>query len=219
MKHKLLLAALCAAPFLATAGPVNLVVNGSFEDVSFADGVQSQGAGSWSTYASLPGWNGEPGGIEVRNGVAGLAGDGSSFVELDTNRNSGMWQSLVTVPGQAYLLSFLYSPRPGVSDAGNTNDIVISWNGSLLDKVGGAGGALHAWQEFSYLVSGTGNDVLRFHATGKSDSLGGSLDRVSVTGNGGSNASVVPEPASLALVMTALLGGGLLRRRRATAQD
>lgn len=216
MKKKLLLAALFAAPFLATAGPVNLVTNGSFEDVSAAAGVQSQAAGSWSTYASLPGWNGNPAGIEVRNGVAGTAGDGSSFVELDAGSNSGMWQSLVTVPGQSYLLSFLYSPRPGVSDAANTNDIAISWNGTLLDQIGGAGGAAHNWLEYSFLVTGTGTDVLRFNAAGRSDSLGGSLDRVSVVGTGG-NATVVPEPASLALVMTALVGGGLLRRQRKNA--
>jgi hypothetical protein len=203
--RKTLLATVLAAPLLAQASPTNLIVNGSFEDVSAAAGVQSLAAGTWQIFGSIPGWTGNPDGIEVRNNVAGTAFDGLQFVELDTNRNSAALQSIATVAGLSYDLSFYYSPRPGVTGA-TTNDIQVLWNGALLGQQGGAGGASHNWQQFQFSVLGTGNDSLEFRAVGTSDSLGGSLDMVSLT-------QAVPEPASLALVMAGFVAAGAARRR------
>lgn len=56
-------------------------------------------------------------------------------------------------------------------------------------------------------VVGTGNDVLRFSATGPNDSLGGSLDNVSLT-------AAVPEPGTYALMAAGLLALGFITRRR-----
>ncbi|MFN7726400.1 MAG: PEP-CTERM sorting domain-containing protein [Rubrivivax sp.] len=187
---------------------MNLLVNGSFEDVGLAPGVQTLATNTWANYSSLPGWSSGPYGIEVRNNVAGQAQDGNHFVELDTTRNSIAMQSLTTIAGELYELSFFYAARPGTSGmAADTNNIAVYWNNVQLGLSTGVGtGSTHNWLRFDYAVLGTGTDTLEFRALGTSDSHGGSLDNVSL--------QQVPEPGSIALVLGALVAAGAVRRRQ-----
>jgi hypothetical protein len=195
--RKIVLAALLASPLLASAA--NLVTNGSFE-------ANAMPSGSWSIFSNLTGWTGAPN-IELRDNVAGVAYDGLNFVELDTTGNSGMFQDIATTAGAHYALSFAYSPRPGT---GNTNDINVLWNGSLVQALAGtnAGGANH-WSVYTLdVVGGAGaTSRLAFNAAGISDSYGGSLDAVSLT-------SAVPEPQTYALLLAGLGAVFFLARRR-----
>lgn len=207
--RRFLSVAALSAPMLATAAPVNLLTNGSFEDVGMAAGTQLQANGTWQIYSQLPGWSGGANGIEVRNNVEGRAQDGFNFVELDTNQNSIALQSLNTIAGAIYNLSFYFAPRPSTSNrAANTNNIDVFWNGTLLSTVGGTNATRnHTWQRYDFSVAGTGGmDALKFQASGTSDSYGGSLDNVSLT--------AVPEPGSIALVLGGLLAAGAATRRR-----
>jgi len=202
MKKLLLAAALVASFGTAQADP-NLVVNGSFED-----GVQ--GAGSWAVYNSINGWSTISGsGIEVRNNVAGAAYDGVNYVELDSNDNSAMRQTLGTDIGASYNLSFAYSARTGVGAA--SNPIEVLWNNTSLGVITADGTGLSGndWHIFNFAVTGTGKDNLVFRAIGTNDSLGGSLDAVSVT-------AAVPEPSTYAMMFLGLglIGFNLSRRRR-----
>ncbi|MBL8488741.1 MAG: FxDxF family PEP-CTERM protein [Rhodocyclaceae bacterium] len=207
MKKFALAAALAALPFAAVAAGPNLLVNGGFEDISFDAGLQQLANGSWTTYAAIPGWTKTAGhSIEVRRNVAGTAFEGVQFVELDSYGNSAMSQTVATVAGRAYELSFWYSPRPGTGD---TNDIQVFWNGVQQGAtLAGSGGAAHNWTQHVFTVLGTGSDVLSFAAAGASDSYGGSLDSVALT-------VAVPEPETYAMMLAGLgLMGAVARRRR-----
>ena len=201
MKNLVIAAALLATLGSAHAGP-SIVVDGSFEQ-------QAQADGSWAVYQTLPGWSTVSGsGIELRNHVAGNAATGMNYVELDSYDNSGMAQTLTTLAGSFYTLSFDYSARAGVAAA--SNGIEVLWNGASVASVTADGNGLSGndWHLFSYTVAGTGSDVLSFRAVGISDSLGGSLDSVSVT-------AAIPEPSTYAMMFAGLVAIGFsLRRRR-----
>lgn len=206
---RLIAASLFAAPLFALAAPVNLLTNGSFESTAV-------GNGSYVILGTIPGWTVGPLGVELRNNVAGSAFNGSNFVELDTTGNSWISQTLNTVLGTNYTLSFSYANRPDNRGAASNG---LSWS------IGGLGGNVGAdtsttWQTFTTTFAGTGGAMtLRFGAIGTSDSYGTSLDNVSIIGTAGAggNAGNVPEPQSLALLLAGIGAMGLVLRRRQRA--
>ena len=197
-KKSFVCAVMAVCAFSAQAS--NLVVNGSFEQIS---ATNTQNAGSWGIYNSIVGWSGTPD-IEVRDSVAGNAQQGSNYVELDTNNNSGMFQ---TITGTGwYELSFWYSARMNVAAGSNGLGFTFgNLSGQVLTNTAGAPSG-NVWQQYTGLVLLNGATSLMFHAAGTSDSLGGSLDNVSVT--------AVPEPESYAMMLAGLALMGTIARRR-----
>lgn len=206
MKKIIALAALAALS--ATASAANLFVDGSFESIS-------QAAGTWNTYTSVPGWtvtkaNGSATstGLEVRDNIAGTAEDGKNFVELDGYENDKITQSLTTVVGQAYEISFWFQDRAGVaaSSQGFSASVVsgLASSGAAFGAVGDNGAYWHLiTMDF---VAASTTSIFSIKATGTSDSVGTSFDNF--------QASAVPEPATLGLFAAGLAVLGLSRRRR-----
>ncbi|MBK9574836.1 MAG: PEP-CTERM sorting domain-containing protein [Rhodoferax sp.] len=203
MKFSRSLSALALSLTTLGAQATELVVNGSFE-------ANAQAAGTWQIYNALTGWTSGLNGIELRNNVAGTAQDGVNFVELDTTKNSAMYQ---TITGTGLVtLSFWYSARP---NTGLTNGLGYSlgtFSGSVLNWAINPSSANH-WHHYSSVVDlGTsGSSVLSFYARGPSDSYGGSIDNISVT-------SAVPEPESYGMLLAGMgLIGAVARRRQGKA--
>lgn len=193
MKKIFLAALLIGVSQLANA---NLVVNGSFENTA-------QPNGTWNVYNSIYGWSTSSGaGIEIRNNVEGTASNGVNFVELDSHNNSAMQQSIATTAGSLYELLFNYSPR--VYQPASTNGITAFWNGTLLAEITGNGSANNVWVTQHFFVTGTGNDVLQFAATGTNDSYGGNIDYIQL--------NAVPLPAAAWLFGSAIGLFGFARR-------
>lgn len=159
-----------ASVFAAT----NIVTNGSFEDPDIP-------ANSWSLLASIPGWTSTNElKIEVRDNVVGSASDGEQYVELDSTGNSGISQTVTTISGASYDLSFDYSPRIG--QPSSTNTIEAYWNGVQIASLTADGSTTNVWTTHPYnVVASDTSAVLEFKAAGTSNSLGGNLDNVSLT--------------------------------------
>ncbi|MBN1207375.1 MAG: DUF5011 domain-containing protein [Myxococcaceae bacterium] len=154
--------------------PSELVVNGGFESPAL-------GAGSWNVLQSISGWTTSSGcGIELQNHVAGSPLEGAQHVELDSHCPTTIFQNLNTVAGRSYLLSFGYSPRPGVVD----NRIRAYWGEQWVGELNanGSGLADTSWQHVTMRVTAPGSSTrLLFADTSWADSVGGYIDAVSVT--------------------------------------
>ncbi|WP_348694590.1 PEP-CTERM sorting domain-containing protein [Duganella fentianensis] len=181
----------------AHAAPTELVTNGSFEATTISNG-------SWSVFGSLPGWSSIGSGIELRNNVAGSAYDGSNFVELDSYSNSAIEQSIATAAGKHYTLNFAIQDRAGV--ALSSQGVEVFWNGVSQGVFSNATN----WTVQSLDLTASGaTSTLRFAAAGTNDSLGTSLDKISLV------AAPVPEPETYGMLLAGLALVGAVARRKA----
>lgn len=205
MSKKFLIAlGLSAAALTTQAAPISVLKNGSFES-------ELQANGTWSNRASLTGWTAGGLGIELRDNIAGAAFDGLNFVELDTTGNSWISQTFSTVVGNTYHLSFAWANRPDHRGAASNG---INWSVDTLSGLVGQN-AVTAWTTFEQdFVATSTSATLRFSGAGTADSMGTSLDAVSVT-LAKEAAKAVPEPGSLALLIGAVGALALARRRKA----
>lgn len=200
MMRTMMLPLLAALLLPASPAQAVVVLASDFESVRAPGG----GWRGYAVVAAAEGWTGGPAGIEVQTGdIAGLAHSGRNLVELDSVRNSSMW---VALPRGRYTVSYWYSPRPTVG--ADSNGISLLLGDTLLDQVSGDGGRQTQWRQREVAFRSDGGP-LRFAATGRSDSLGGYLDDITITMAG------VPELATWA---TLIIGFGMVgvaaRRRR-----
>ncbi|HVV41572.1 MAG TPA: DUF5801 repeats-in-toxin domain-containing protein, partial [Nitrobacter sp.] len=185
----------------------NLITNGSFEVVT--DGGQPGAPvteqGGWELYSSIPGWT-TAGGVPLEiqqdqngvgsNGVSGVpAQNGVNIVELDsdlvgndpgqdenstTHTNVTLQQTVATVVGQTYELSFYEQPRPNFDPA--TSTFEVKFGNSVVTLHADGSPDANGWQHYTATVTATSaSTVLSFIGTGTEDSWGALLDNVSLT--------------------------------------
>jgi hypothetical protein len=212
-----------ALAFGASSASAVSLINGSFEDdagvaldgQAFGTLAGGSGTGSWSVFDDLPGWTTASGaGIEIQTantvGLGLPVGNGQHYVELDSNNNSSMQQSITFDSIGSYVLSFWYSPRDGDA-ASNVIDYSIA---NLAGSVTGPSGVppvttVGFWTliEATFVITDITNPyTLTFAANGTNNSLGGFIDNVSI--------AAVPVPAGGLLLIGALGGIAALRRRK-----
>ncbi len=213
---RILVVALLLAITITASARANQLLNGSFETPVIAP----------ASFTNVsPG--GEPAGFAwtvtvnnvdiVSQGVAGWpapAFDGTQFLDLvGFNSTGGIRQTFTTTVGNQYTLSFEYGNNPRFSPATALVTITSGINTLLSQPI------IHStsttsdydWTAFSMNFTATGTSaVLDFLETSGGNNGGIFLDAVSVD----RFFAAVPEPASLAVFVTALLGFAPLRRRR-----
>lgn len=216
----LIAASLLAFPLLAQA---NLIVNGSFEVPAVGSGTfgnvgvgGSIGVGAW-TVVGAPGAVALVSGAYTESGVLFPAQDGAQWLDMtgsNTNAGTGVRQSIATMAGQSYALSFYIGNLTTGGGLGTTSSIEVFAGGSSLGIFTHTGGSatLLDWKQFSTSFVATGaSTVIDFFNRDGDNSNG--LDNVVIESAG---TAVVPVPAALPLLATGLgLLGFFARRRRA----
>ena len=201
----------CAA--VASVSHANLVTNGGFELGAFGGGVngnQSLAVGS----TAMTGWTVITDSISWLNGGAfGLAPfAGAQYLDLthtnDTGVSGGVLQSIATVAGSDYLLTYWL----GSSTLYTSENAVFASAGSTSATCTGAAPTSNAtWSQCSLAFTATGSSTtISLKGAGATNFQFLGLDNVNVDLVAGS----VPEPDSHALVILALAGAGLITARR-----
>jgi Protein of unknown function (DUF642)/PEP-CTERM motif len=217
-----LAAALSLAALLGVAGQAaastNLLVNGSFEDITGA-APQSWGGYTFGDgFSTLPGWSVVSGNVDVTTNASGWspAYDGVDSLDINGWEAGTISQSFADKAGATYTVFFAYSrnaagaPDPATADVTAGDQTVHVSSPNDPSQFGTVGAML--WKTDSFTFVGTGHDSITLAAT--------------VPGNGGvffddirvSGPAAVPEPASWALMIGGFgLAGAALRRRRSAA--
>lgn len=184
----------------------NLVLNGSFEDSSINPGsFTTLNAGS----TAITGWTISSGSVDYI-GTYWTAQDGSRSLDLDGNAPGGIQasQSIATIVGQQYLVSFWMAANP---DGGpNPKTVDVSFGDTLPQAFAftptNTTKQNMGWQEYSFIVtaSGTLSDLAFVSTT--DGAYGPALDNISV--------DAVPEASTWAMMFVGFLGVGFLAYRR-----
>jgi len=105
--------------------------------------------------------------------------EGQQWIELAAVCNTQISQSITTVSGKVYTLTFDYAPLFIDSTA---NPISVYWNNVLLATVSGFTFVNHnpIWSTYKYTVTGTGFDTIKFVAIGYYGAGGGLIDEVNL---------------------------------------
>jgi choice-of-anchor C domain-containing protein len=203
-------ASVLVVSILASAGShaaTNLVTNGSFESDVFANPF-----GTLSASNAITGWSLSGGTVDAIS-TYWTAQQGANSLDLFGNdRSSTLSQSITTMAGQLYKVSYWQSYNPDKAFSGEK--VVLSVNNgpafsqTYTNSPVPTRSAM-AWQQASTSFTATGaSTLLTFSGTSTDTACcwGPAFDNVSVT--------AVPEPGEWALLMAGLSTVGLIVRRR-----
>ncbi|MFN3145773.1 MAG: Hint domain-containing protein [Paracoccaceae bacterium] len=163
-------------------GGANLVVNGSFEDVT---GLASTFYGYVGTGA-IPGWTTtDPNSdLDVHNDGRGQIDptDGENWLDLEASPGDiRVGQDIQGMAdGQTYTLSFDAGDGQGVPGSLGENTINVYFGGELIATIDPEQGQMDTYTFDIVGGSGNGSDRLEFEGVGPDDKYGASIDNVSI---------------------------------------
>ena len=185
----------------ANAQADELITNGSFEQTNFAGTFTTLSAGSFGLF----GWSVANGGVDLIN-TYWQAAQGSQYsVDLSAGSAGSISQTINTVSGQDYRLTFYVAGNP---DGDLVKEMQVSVGGvpAIVFDAGGKSRSNMGWRMETINFKGEGR-ATTISFSGMNDSAYGmALDHVSVT--------TVPEPESFAMLLAGLGLVGVVARRR-----
>lgn len=164
----------------AAPPPVNLIQNGSFEQLD--SGTSWNFVDDALVGMSTPtGWTSSAGSQTniLRSGAGTYSSDGQNSLELDAELGvDSISQSVQTVAGQVYDLRF--DTRLGPTTSPSTADMEVLWNGALVGTIRPGS---QTFETMNFQVVGTGgNDTLTFRElAGQNNQKGAVIDNVRLT--------------------------------------
>jgi hypothetical protein len=186
MVKNLFATVLIVAMLAAGSAKADLVVNGGFETRDFTGWTQSGDTGFTRV-----------GNINVHSGsFSAEAGPDTSLGFLS--------QTLSTTLGTNYTISFWLENGDNIFN----NEFDVEWNSTTLSDQTNLPFA-EEFTHYTFNVTGTGSDTLTFSFFNFDNFF--FLDDVSVN-----STALVPEPSSMALLVSGILGLGWVMRRRRT---
>lgn len=191
---------------IETESKANLIINGSFEEPAFL--------GDWTQFASIPGWQWDENyPIDILRTLNDFKGwlpyDGAQYIESTSIQD--MYQSVPTVAGYHYVLSYAYSPRPSTPLSPVVdNPLDVYWDGELVSSHNtlSIGVTHNQWTVFSFeVVASSSSTLVQF----KSQLLGVGtfLDDVRLVET---ETQPVPEPSTF-VALGSLIFVGIAARR------
>lgn len=191
-----------------SASAANLITNGSFET-----GVGDAGLGGFTTLGAgstnMTGWTVASGSVDWINGYW-MADDGTHSVDMNGNSVGAIEQTINTVAGRTYTLTFDMSGNPYIGSDTRTMQVSAGGASAPFTYTFTTPPNSHAdmnWVEESLNFTATGpTTLITFASTSTGNCCWGpALDDVAV---------MVPEPMTWAMLLVGFGGLGAMARSR-----
>lgn len=187
---------------LSSSAAVNLIFNGGFESSVITSRWLTLSAGS----STLTGWTISSGSIEILNNSYWQPSEGFQSVDTSGNSSGKIQQTIVTVPGSTYRLTFDLAGNPDGGPTIKTLQVGLNSSAQIFtfDTTGVSYDDMK-WSARSWDFTATSSSTLLSFQNIGSTPYGTAIDNVSLV--------VIPEPTAILPMGLLILRFGLKRIR------